>query len=231
MLERYGIIYRATNLINNKVYIGQTTGPLFKRKSSHIKNKNKKGFAKAIQKYGKENFLFEEIYTAFNKQELDRSEEWFISFYDSTNKNKGYNLVALSTHSTKGYKHSSESIQNMMRNRKNRIYKPHSEEAKKKMSESKKGKTPNRDYSLITEETKNKISNSLKLKYNDIEYKNRVIAHLKNPNNVTREKMRVAKIGKKMTQEAKNKISNALKGTCNRWKNKKPLDNEEVANG
>jgi len=226
-----GLIYKATNLINGKMYIGQTTGPLFKRKSSHIKNKIKKGFSKAIQKYGKENFIFEEIYTAFDKQELDRSEEYFIQLYDTTNKDKGYNLIALSTHSTKGYKHSAESIKNMVEGRKNRVYKPHSEETKIKISQSKTGKSPNRDYSLITEETKNKISNTLKENYKNLEYKAKANAHLKNPSEKTREKMSIAKIGKKMSLETKIKISNALKGTCNRWKNKKPLDNEEVTNG
>lgn len=228
---KYGIIYKATNFINGKVYIGQTTSPLFKRKSAHIKNKNKKGFSKAIQKYGKENFIFEEIYTAFDKQELDKSEEYFILFYDSTNKDRGYNLVALATHSTKGYKHSSESIKNMMEGRKNRIYKPHSEETRIKISCSKKGKTPNRDYSLITEETKSKISNTLKNNYTNIEYRKKANAHLRNPSEETRAKISKTKLNKKMSEETKKKISNALKGKCNRWKNKKPLDNEEVTNG
>lgn len=231
MSQRYGIIYKATNLINSKVYIGQTTGPLFKRKSAHIKNKNKKGFSQAIEKYGKEQFIFEEIYVAFDKQELDRSEEYFINFYDSTNKDKGYNLVALATHSTKGYKHSPESIKNMLKGRKNRVYKPHTTETRLKISQAKKGKSPNRDYSLITQDTKDKISNTLKTNYKNEEYRKKANAHLRTPTEETRKKMSIAKLNRKMPEETRIKISIALKGKCNRWKNKKPLDNEEVTNG
>jgi len=54
-------IYRATNKINGKFYIGQTTyDKLYKRISSHIwyaKNYNTNiPFANALRKYGKENF-------------------------------------------------------------------------------------------------------------------------------------------------------------------------------
>jgi group I intron endonuclease len=231
MLKKYGIIYKATNLINSKVYIGQTTMPLYKRKSSHIKNKKKTGFAGAIEKYGKEKFIFEEIYTAFDKSELDKAEEFFIKLYDSTNNKRGYNLVALATHSTKGYKHSKESVARMMAGRKNRIYKPHSEETKRKLSEIKKGKPTGRKITF-SEETKKKISQTLKNKYsNDSAFKNRVCEHLKNPSDKTKEKMSKSKLGRKMSEETKLKIGAKLKGTCNRWKNKKTLENEGVTNG
>ena len=42
----YGIIYKATNLVNGKVYIGQTINTLNKRKMEHYqdaKHRNNKG--------------------------------------------------------------------------------------------------------------------------------------------------------------------------------------------
>ena len=54
------VIYKATNNISNKVYIGQTQLSLEKRKARHAwdaKNKNNKFyFYNAINKYGEENF-------------------------------------------------------------------------------------------------------------------------------------------------------------------------------
>lgn len=55
-------IYKITNKINNKIYIGQSVRP-FERFSQHCHNKrtNISLINKAIQKYGKENFNFEII--------------------------------------------------------------------------------------------------------------------------------------------------------------------------
>ena len=59
------IIYKITNKINNKVYIGLTTNTLKYRWSRHIsesKNVNDtKHLYKAIRKYGVENFVIEQI--------------------------------------------------------------------------------------------------------------------------------------------------------------------------
>lgn len=55
-------IYKITNKINNKIYIGQSVHP-FERFSQHCYNKqtNTSLINRAIQKYGKENFNFEII--------------------------------------------------------------------------------------------------------------------------------------------------------------------------
>ena len=59
------IIYKITNKINNKVYIGLTTRTLKYRWSTHItesKNlNNQKHLYRAMRKYGIENFTIEEI--------------------------------------------------------------------------------------------------------------------------------------------------------------------------
>lgn len=55
------IIYKVTNIINNKIYIGQTIHSLNIRKSQHERSHEygyKTAFSNAIKKYGKENFIW-----------------------------------------------------------------------------------------------------------------------------------------------------------------------------
>jgi group I intron endonuclease len=89
----YGIIYRATNTINGKVYIGQTVRRLEDRKNQHIRKSVSPGndFHAAIQKYGPSAFTWEEIDSAENVKELNEREIYWIAFYNSINKEKGYN--------------------------------------------------------------------------------------------------------------------------------------------
>lgn len=93
---KYMIIYKATNLINNKVYIGQTINTLEYRKSQHLRDARLRPrniyFHNAIHKYGEENFVFEVIDTANRIEELNDKEEYWIKFYNSTNEKYGYNL-------------------------------------------------------------------------------------------------------------------------------------------
>jgi len=61
-MSDFGIIYKVTNLINNKIYIGQTTGSLEKRKIKHIscaKLNSNIYFHKALNKYGIGSFDWE----------------------------------------------------------------------------------------------------------------------------------------------------------------------------
>jgi len=83
---RYGIIYKCTNLINGKIYIGQTTNILLFRIKKHLKNANNKVnryFYDAINKYGKENFKWEEVDFASSKGELNFKEIYYIKFYNT----------------------------------------------------------------------------------------------------------------------------------------------------
>ena len=90
------IIYKATNLINGKIYIGQTVNTLKYRKYQHIRDSkrlyhNNDHFHNAIAKYGEESFKFEVIDTALSQEELDEKERYWISFYESNNRDLGYN--------------------------------------------------------------------------------------------------------------------------------------------
>ncbi len=88
------IIYKATNKINGKCYIGQTRHSLEHRKNIHL-SKAKQGvethFYQAIRKYGAENFEWEVLCTANDKQTLNELETYFITKYDSIK--RGYNMV------------------------------------------------------------------------------------------------------------------------------------------
>lgn len=88
------IIYKATNILNGKVYIGQTTHSLEKRKAQHFA-KARKGiqthFYNAIRKYGEDSFIFEVICVAGDKVTLNELETYYINKYDSIH--NGYNMI------------------------------------------------------------------------------------------------------------------------------------------
>lgn len=91
-----GIIYKITCSVNGKVYIGQTTETIEQRLERHFKmayaeEKPKIKFQRAIKKYGKENFIIEEIDRASSKEELDKKEKSWIVKYNSIK--SGYNTA------------------------------------------------------------------------------------------------------------------------------------------
>lgn len=94
------IIYKITNRVNGKVYIGQTTMSLTKRWRYHCTPSSSycRLLHRAIQKYGRENFTVEQIDVACDRDELDWKETYWISFYDSMNRDKGYNLLSGGRH-------------------------------------------------------------------------------------------------------------------------------------
>ena len=86
-------IYKITNVINNKVYIGQVYNKSIEaRFYRHVKEASPKNpiiVDRAIYKYGKENFIVEQIDTANSIEELNEKEKYWIAFYDSYK--QGYN--------------------------------------------------------------------------------------------------------------------------------------------
>ena len=86
-------IYKITNKINNKIYIGQTIRPVEERWKRHINdalnNILDTHFARAIRYYRPENFIVEIIDNATTQEELNKKEQYWIQYYNSTN--DGYN--------------------------------------------------------------------------------------------------------------------------------------------
>ncbi len=86
-------IYKSTNTINGKVYIGQTSD--FKsRKWQHERGYEKEDciFHRALQKYGAENFIWEIIDVVEGKENANRAEKKYIEEYHSFKPN-GYNMT------------------------------------------------------------------------------------------------------------------------------------------
>ena len=86
-------IYKITNIQNQKVYIGQTIRPIKDRFHRHVNDAMNNildtHFARAIRKYGKDNFIIEEIDSANNQEELNQKEQYWIRYYNSIE--NGYN--------------------------------------------------------------------------------------------------------------------------------------------
>ena len=89
----YGIIYKVTNKLNNKIYIGQTIQNLSERKAKHYYKVRQKEydthFINALRKYPEESFIWEIIDNANNQEELDQKERYWIEIYNSVE--TGYN--------------------------------------------------------------------------------------------------------------------------------------------
>lgn len=97
-------IYKITNSINKKVYIGQTRSSVKHRWDQHIsaalsdKDKQDYNFLlhKAIRKYGKDNFQVEMIEEIEEESDLSKREQFWINHYHSCileeNAN-GYNMT------------------------------------------------------------------------------------------------------------------------------------------
>lgn len=82
-------IYKITNLINNKIYIGQSIH-IERRWTEHCRPSASSLISNAIKKYGSNNFSFE-IIEICNKEILNEREAYWIQFYNSLKPN-GYNI-------------------------------------------------------------------------------------------------------------------------------------------
>lgn len=95
--KRVGTIYKIENLINHKVYIGQTIMNVKDRWYRHCEingvSESEKAMPikRAILKYGKENFSFE-VVEEVPKDSLDDREKYWIDKFDSYR--NGYNATA-----------------------------------------------------------------------------------------------------------------------------------------
>ena len=85
----YGYIYKTTNLVNGKIYIGQHKSSIFDinyfGSGKYLHN--------SINKYGKENFKIEILKECNNFEELNFYEVFYIQQFNSTNKDIGYNIT------------------------------------------------------------------------------------------------------------------------------------------
>src|SRR5574343_661432 len=134
-------IYCIINLTNGKIYIGQSKR-IKERWRDHLtflrNNKNGKSkfgkvdyIQKAWNKYGEENFEFK-ILKYCKEKDLDKWEEYYINIYNSTNPHCGYNIKL----NINGVCHSEETRRKISESNKGKIF---SKETREKISKSKKG--------------------------------------------------------------------------------------------
>lgn len=85
----YGYIYKTTNLINGKIYIGQKMSNIFLKEEYLGSGKYLRN---AINKYGKENFEVELIEWCETFEKINEREKYWIQYFNSLDKEIGYNI-------------------------------------------------------------------------------------------------------------------------------------------
>lgn len=88
-------IYKTTNKVNGKLYIGQSVLPyntIYLGSGNLIKL--------AIRKYGRNAFTKKLLEECTTQEELDSREKFWIAYYSSTERSKGYNISIGGEHSS-----------------------------------------------------------------------------------------------------------------------------------
>lgn len=184
----------AQNMVNGKVYIGQTVRSLGERKRQHFHDgltlKKNYYFYNALRKYGKDNFSWRVLCECSSIDELNQKEIEFIAEHRSAERNFGYNIKS------GGFGgHLPEETKEKIRIA-NTGYK-HSDDAKKKMSVAKSGDGNPNFGKRRPDDVKEKISQSnmgKKMHHDAVE------------------KMRQKKIGFVVSEETKLKIRKSMIG-------------------
>jgi group I intron endonuclease len=203
------LIYKITNKVNRKIYIGKTKQKLKTRWKKHLTNafkaRRKAYLYCAIRKYGVDSFTIECIHDNINDpDDLNNWEKHYIKELDSRNHDIGYNLTEGGDggFSEEAYRKAAEV------RRRNGV----SEEHKEILREAAINLWARRREEgwVFPEEAKIKISNSLKEKHkNDKEFHEKVVNQVKS---LTRSGVEHNMWGKSHTDEAKAKISAARMG-------------------
>jgi group I intron endonuclease len=76
------------------MYVGQTYRSLKKRWWEHCRGTQCRVLGRAIRKYKSENFIITPIVSVFMEKEADALETEYISFFDTMNPSKEYNLTS-----------------------------------------------------------------------------------------------------------------------------------------
>jgi group I intron endonuclease len=225
-------IYKLTCIINDKIYIGKSVNIRQRLFGHKVQKKVRCYFDNAIIKYGWDSFIVDilEIFENFDKEKDNDSlllrESHYISLYDATNTDKGYNICKFSTDRT-GLKRSPHSIETKLKMklaktgkivsdetreklRQINLGKRHSEETKEKIRQSRIGKK-------LSTEGKEKLKQFRLGKTHTEESLNKMklakLGKIRTPHSEeTKEKIRQGNLGKKMLEESKNKMRLAKLG-------------------
>ena len=132
-------VYKITNKITGKIYIGitnQGSGARYRHHWYESRIGEPSPIHRSMAKYGEDNFTLEIIDFAETYEELKEKEKFWIKKFNSTDRNVGYNLTE-GGDGTFGRTHSEETKEKI---RQKALGRKISEETKKKMSEARIGK-------------------------------------------------------------------------------------------
>lgn len=148
-------VYSHTNKVNGKIYIGLTSMKPEERWKNGVGYHVGTHFRSAIDKYGWDNFEHRIIKDGLTEDEASYWEQYYISFYNSTDRRYGYNMS--SGGESGGHPQTEETRKKISENgyHYGMLGKKHSNEAKAKMSKSRTGR-------VFSDETKKKISDAHK---------------------------------------------------------------------
>lgn len=85
----YGYIYKTTNLINGKIYVGQKKSEVFLNEKYLGSGKHLK---RAVRRYGESSFKVELLQECNSEAEINSCEKYWIHELDATNPAIGYNI-------------------------------------------------------------------------------------------------------------------------------------------
>ena len=196
----YGHIYLATNILNNKVYVGKVKLPktIKKRWKEHHKkgeklkqkrlaNPNKKIWGtylnNAIAKYSPDIWYLTQIDVAYSREELNEKERYWIKKYKSNDPQYGYNMTEGGEGGTPNKESLNKIIEIVTEKWKDPEYREkirkirNTPEFKEKFSKSMSKATSKMWKNPIFRE---KVSNSIKKKWEDPEYKEKVSKKISN---------------------------------------------------
>jgi group I intron endonuclease len=183
-MKPIGFIYLTTNLINGKIYIGQHLFLKKKRLNAYYLGSGRY-FKNAVERYGRDNFKRKILRVCFTQKELNVWEYVYIKKYHSQDKNIGYNIASGEVHSSNGNPVNNPEVKKKISNTLRKKYlngempvrfkrgeehpmwgKHHSEETKRRISESKKKQLKEDGHPLLgkhhSDETRKKISEANK---------------------------------------------------------------------
>ena len=204
-------IYKITNTINNKCYIGKAQN-ITKRKNWHLsylrRNQHtNKHLQAAFNQYGEVAFIFTSLLYC-NKESLDKYEVLFIKIYNSSNPSKGYNK-SLGGDGSNGLKHTEEE---KLKISKALTGKVRSDEHRKHISESHKGMKYSDEVKAKRAAANFKHSEESKVKMSAAQSGENNAMYGKHHTEETRAKIALGRIGKPMSKAIKDKISSTTKG-------------------
>lgn len=178
-LEVYGVIYKIENLINGKIYIGQTADKRgfdgrykprgegiervykYHKQFQNLKHRYNRHLLESIEKYGFGSFKVYKVFDiTFSKEELDIKEIMYIRLFDSYK--NGYNQSLGGESGSKGSKWTEKQKEVKRKQtigKNNPFYgKTHSLETRMKISNSSKNM-------IHTKESKDKLSKTMRYKH------------------------------------------------------------------